>query len=67
MEIGVVCVVSGKGSPYSLSFPSIINQLTGEESGESNEFRKFWEKVLIESRVPPALFKAARVAMHRLS
>lgn len=40
-------MVPGKGSPYSLSFPSIINQLTGEESGESNEFRKLWEKVLI--------------------
>lgn len=66
MVMGAVGMVPGKGSPYSLSFPPIINQLTGEESGESNEFRKLWEKVLIQSRVPPALFKAACVAMHRL-
>lgn len=42
MALGVVCMVPG--SPYSLSFPSIINQLTGEESGDSNEFRKLWGK-----------------------
>ena len=50
-------MVPGKGSPQPLWSPPIINQQTGGESGDSNQFRKLWDKVLINSRVPPALFR----------
>lgn len=35
----------------------ITNQQTSGESGDSNQFWKLWDKVLIYSRVPPALFR----------